>query len=95
MRDVETLTRIARAEKRAAMAQRHVGFLDFRTQAIEAVLLSASAWSLLFGRAKLLKRIDDLQLAMMAKHDEDMRKQVEEAQKPKVILPENRIQVVR
>lgn len=66
-------------------------FLDTRIRAFETVLTQRwVALRFLFRPEKLMQRINRLHIALMTKHDEEMKKSIDELKtKPKITLVTN------
>ena len=82
------LSNMESTHKRITIIYRQMVFIDTRLQAFEAV--SRKPWELLkalFKPAKLIHKVNALQMELLKQHDEDMQKQAEEKKAaPKITL---------
>lgn len=85
MRDGEIYRGLSSTNKRVSRIYRQMVFIDTRLQAFEAVF--AQRWAalrFLFAPAMIFKSVDTVHLALMKKHDDDMRQRVADEAKPKI-----------
>lgn len=88
MRDSELYAQQEQTKQRVAMIYRQMVFLDCRIQAFEKVL--TEHWALLktvFNPLATMRKVNNLQIELMKKHDADLLEAVEERKaKPNLIL---------
>lgn len=87
MRDQEVYNQMQATSRKVALIYKQVTFLDSRLQSFESVLQTSTWWERLFGINHLIQKVDKLHLALMQKHDEELRKREQEhAAKPKLTI---------
>ncbi len=91
MRDGEIYNMLANTNKRVNLIYKQMVFIDTRLQAFEKVLSEPFAgFKGLFTPENILKRVNNIQLELMRKHDQDLKEKAEvieeELRKPRLTL---------
>lgn len=87
MRDHVVYQQMHATAQKVALIYKQVTFLDSRLQSFESVLQTSTWWERLFGINHLIQKVDRLHLALIQKHDEELKKhKQEQAAKPKLTI---------
>lgn len=90
MRDGAIENKIQTLNRKIAMLYKQNVFTECRMRALESVVATSTLWQRarrLFSPAHFISLVDAVQIRLMRDHDEQLKRQSEEAAKPKIVAP--------
>lgn len=90
MRDGEIVAKINNLSKKIAMLYKQNVFTECRLRAFESIAATSTLWQRawwIFAPAAFMHLVDVVQMKLMQDHDEQLRREAEEASKPKIVAP--------